>query len=95
MLLAARRLQEDKWALSRQQKRVLTEDSCCRRFASRAMIVTNRVSVNEVVSDSELARQYRTEIEQLRLRLRANADSMDSAAEVGNCCTSPRWLLAS
>ena len=47
------------------------------------MIVTNRVSVNEVVSDSELARQYRTEIEQLRLRLRANADSMDSAAEVG------------
>lgn len=47
------------------------------------MIVTNRVSVNEVVSDSELARQYRTEIEQLRLRLRANADSMDNAAEVG------------
>lgn len=64
------------------------------RFASRAMTVTNRVSVNEAVSDAELARQYCLEAEQLRQRLRALAGSVDAAAEVCSSSAMQEPLLS-
>ena len=42
---------------------------CDCRLASRAMAVTNRVSANEVMSDGDLAKQYKSELSQLRDRL--------------------------
>ena len=42
------------------------------RFASRAKAVTNRVTVNQVLSDAQLAQQYKVELDQLRKTLKAD-----------------------
>ena len=51
--------------------------SSCHRLASRAMAVTNHISVNHVMSDSDLAKQYQAELK----RLRHSLSRRDSGAE--------------
>ncbi|KAL0030610.1 hypothetical protein WJX79_009472 [Trebouxia sp. C0005] len=47
----------------------MEETSHTLRLASRAMAVTNRVSANEVMSDGDLAKQYQSQLNQLRHHL--------------------------
>ncbi|KAL0017954.1 hypothetical protein WJX77_004210 [Trebouxia sp. C0004] len=47
----------------------MEETSHTLRLASRAMAVTNRVSANEVMSDGDMAKQYQSELNQLRHHL--------------------------
>ncbi|KAL0046363.1 hypothetical protein WJX82_010363 [Trebouxia sp. C0006] len=47
----------------------MEETSHTLRLASRAMAVTNRVSANEVMTDGDLAKQYQSQLTQLRHHL--------------------------
>ena len=50
------------------------------RLASRAMAVTNQVSANEVMSGGDLAKQYKSELSQLRNRLSRQESREDHTA---------------
>ena len=52
------------------------------RLASRAMAVTNRVSANRVLSSSDLAKQYQSELLQLRHHLSRRASGEEQSAVV-------------
>ena len=65
-------------------KYVLAGPECIHacRLASRAMAVTNRVSANRVLSGSDLAKQYQTELLQLRHHLSRRASGEEQSAAV-------------
>ena len=52
------------------------------RLASRAMAVTNRVSANRVLSSSDLAKQYQSELLQLRHHLSRRESGDERSAAV-------------
>lgn len=53
-----------------------------RRLASRAMAVTNRVSTNRVLSSSDMAKQYQSELLQLRHHLSRRESGDEQSAAV-------------
>ncbi|KAK9802878.1 hypothetical protein WJX72_011447 [[Myrmecia] bisecta] len=58
------------------------ETSHTLRFAARAMAVTNLVSVNKVITDGDLAKQYRHEADDLRRRLRLQRGGQDPYEDI-------------
>ena len=52
------------------------------RLASRAMAVTNQVSANRVLSSSDLAKQYQSELLQLRHHISRRASGEERSAAV-------------